>query len=294
MATWNPAHRSETGDLIRLLPCVVSLLVAVSCVSSAAAPSAEASPTITRFDVALPSLTPSAIDAPRQPDAAGAGDAIWRFAGTLLPPSDPNSYANVILDIEPLKDGGWIVVQDRAPSRRLPHPGPGIPFKPAGGTVVRLDSSGRVVAQQSDIGSFTSTHLVLFEDAGVVVAEGSGTRGLDLQTLDTLWTTDAECVAVADRCYAYQPFTMSPPGTFEERDARTFSLIRSLPHIKVGQLTTPMILSNWNLAVVGSKSSDHWFDFFALDPGSPIKLPWIDRLRGARSIGLLSGDRAIV
>src|SRR6266850_310203 len=234
MATWNPAHRSETGDLIRLLPCVVSLLVAVSCVSSAAAPSAEASPTITRFDVALPSLTPSAIDAPRQPDAAGAGDAIWRFAGTLLPPSDPNSYANVILDIEPLKDGG------------------------------------------------------------VVVAEGSGTRGLDLQTLDTLWTTDAECVAVADRGYAYQPFTMSPPGTFEERDARTFSLIRSLPHIKVGQLTTPMILSNWNLAVVGSKSSDHWFDFFALDPGSPIKLPWIDRLRGARSIGLLSGDRAIV
>ena len=31
MATWNPARRSETGDLIRLLPCVVSLLVTLSC-----------------------------------------------------------------------------------------------------------------------------------------------------------------------------------------------------------------------------------------------------------------------
>src|SRR5437899_2530260 len=103
-----------------------------------------------------------------------------------------------------------------------------------------------------------------------------------------------ECVAVADPCFAYQPFTTSPPGTFDERDPRTFSLIRSLPHIKVGQLTTPMILSDWNLAIVPSKSSDHWFDFFAVDPAARITLPWIDRLRGARSIGLLSGDRAIV
>src|SRR6266550_5037349 len=148
MATWNPARRSETGDLIRLLSCVVSLLVTVSCVSSASAPFATASPTITRFDVALPSLTPSAIDAPRQPDAAGAGEAVWRFAGTLFLPSDPNSYANVILDIEPLKDGGWIVVQDRAPNRRLPSGGPSSgPFFPARGTVMRLDSSGRVVAR---------------------------------------------------------------------------------------------------------------------------------------------------
>src|SRR5437763_17185353 len=112
MATWNPVHRNETGDVIRLLSCV-SLLVAVSCISSAVAPSNTASP-ITRFDVALPSLTPSAIDAPRQADAAAAGDAVWRFPGTLLLPSDPNSYSNVILDIEQLKDGGCSVVQDRA------------------------------------------------------------------------------------------------------------------------------------------------------------------------------------
>jgi hypothetical protein len=247
------------------------------------------------LDVAMPSSASLPIAALRQPDGAGSDGAVWRFAGTLLLPSDPSSYANVILDIEPLKDGGWIVVQDRAPHRRLPSGGPsGGPFIPARGTVLRLDSAGAVVARQSESASFSPTHVVLFEDAGVVVAEGSGTRGLDLRTLDTLWTTDAECVAVADRCYAYQPFIASPPGTFEERDPRTFSLIRSLPHIKVGQLTTPMILSNWNLAVVPSKSSDHWFDFFALDAGSRITLPWIDRLRGARSIGLLSGDRAIV
>ena len=230
----------------------------------------------------------------RQPDPADSGSAVWRFAGTLLLPADPNSYANVILDVEPLKDSGWIVVQDRAPSRRLPHAGPSIPFKSAGGTVVRLDSTGAVVARQSDPDSFSPTHVVLFEDASVVVAEGSWTRGLDLRTLDTLWKTDSECVAVADRCYAYQPFTTSPPGTFEERDPRTFALVRSLPHIKVGQLTTPMILSDWNVVVVPSKSSDHWFDFFSLDPAARITLPWIDRLRGARSIGLLSADRAIV
>src|SRR6266576_3771242 len=294
MATWNPARRSETGDLIRLLPCVVSLLVTVSCISSVAAPSATASGTATRSDVALPSLTPSSIDAPSPAGAADSGDGVWRFAGTLLAPSDPKSYANVVLDIEPLNDGGWIVVEDRMPIRRLPSGGPGIPFHSAGGTVLRLDSSGTIVARQSEPDSFTPSHLAVFEESGVVVAEGAGTRGLDIRTLDTLWTTDAECVAVADRCYAYQPFTTSPPGTFEERDPRTFSLIRSLPHIKVGQLTTPMILSNWNLAVVPSKSSDHWFDFFPLDPGSPIKLPWIDRMKGARSIRLLSADRAIV
>ena len=159
---------------------------------------------------------------------------------------------------------------------------------------MRLDAAGGVVAQQSDAREFTPTHLVLLEDSGVVVAEGSWTRGLDLRTLETLWKTDSECVAVADLCYAYQPFTTSPPGTFDERDPRTFSLLRSLPHVKVGQLMAPMILRDWNLAIVRSNSSDHWFDFFALDPGAPITLPWIDRLRGARSIGLLSGDRAIV
>ena len=294
MATWNLARRSETGDLMRGLACLLSLLVTASCVSSASAPTVTAPQRIARPDVALQASGPLPSVTLRQSDPADPGSAVWRFAGTLLLPADSDSYANVILDIEPLKDGGWIVVQDRAPSRRLPHPGPGIAFKPAGGTVVRLDSNGTVVARQSDPGSFSPTHVVLFEDAGVVIAEGSGTRGLDLRTLDTLWATDAECIAVADRCYAYQPFTMSPPGTFEERDPRTFALIRSLPHIKVGQLTTPMILNDWNLVVVPSKSSDHWFDFFSLDPAARITLPWIDRLRGARSIRLLSADRAIV
>src|SRR5437762_6491632 len=179
--------------------------------------------------------------------------------------------------------------------RRLPSGGRSRgPYMPAHGTVMRLDAAGRVVAQHSDASEFTPTHLVLFEDSGVVGAEGSGTRGLDLRTLETLWKTDSECVAVADLCYAYQPVTTSPPGTFDERDPRTFSLLRSLPHVKVGQLMAPMILRDWNLAIVRSNSSDHWFDFFALDPGAPITLPWIDRLRGARSIGLLSADRAIV
>src|SRR5437773_10794544 len=294
MATSNPVRRSETGGLMRRLACLVSLLVTASCISSTAAPSATALQPIARPDDGSQPSARSPTVTLHQSAAGDAGPTVWRFAGTLLLPSDPNSYANVILDVEPLKDGGWIVVQDRWPSRQLPHPGPSIPFKSAGGTVVRLDPTGAVVAGQSDPDSFSPTHVVLFDDAGVVVAEGSWTRGLDLRTLDTLWKTDSECVAVADLCYAYQPFTTSPPGTFDERDPRTFSLLRSLPHVKVGQLMAPMILRDWNLAIVRSNSSVHWFDFFALDPGAPITLPWIDRLRGARSIGLLSGDRAIV
>ena len=294
MATSNRARLTETGALVRLLPCIVSVLLAASCVSSTSAPSALPAQTIARTEVASQPSATSLMDASAQPNAADPGEAVWRFAGTLLLPADPNSYDNVLRDIEPLKDGGWIVLQDRAPSRSVPHRGPSIPFKPAGATVLRLDPAGAVVARQSDSGSFSPTHVVLFEDAGVVVAEGSGTRGLDLRTLDTLWSTDSECVAVADRCYAYQPFTTSPPGTFEERDPRTFALIRSLPHIKVGQLITPVILIDWNLAIVPSKSSDHRFDFFPLNPAAPITLPWIDRLKQARSIGLLSGDRAIV
>jgi hypothetical protein len=294
MATSSAADVAETNGL-RFLTWAFSAFLTASCVSSTSVPSATASQTDARVGVASQRSIASPLDAARQAGVVDSPDAAWRFAGTLLVPADPNSYANVILDIEPLKDGGWIVVQDLAPNRRLPSSGPsGGPFIPARGRVIRLDSAGAVVARQSDAGSFSPTHIVLFEDAGVVVAEGSGTRGLDLRTLDTLWATDAECIAVADRCYAYQPFTTSPPGTFEERDPRTFALVRSLPHIKVGQLTTPMILSDWNLVVVPSKSSDHWFDFFSLDPAARITLPWIDRLRGARSIGLLSGYRAIV
>src|SRR5438445_5879223 len=160
MATWNPARGSEAGDLIRLLPYVVSFLVTASCVSSASAPSATASPTRVRSDVAVRPMTPSSADATRQLDAADTGGAVWRFAGTLLPLSDPNSYANVILDVEPLKDGGWIVVEDRAPSRSLPHRGPGTPFKPPRGTVLRLDSAGLVVARQSESNSFSPTHIL--------------------------------------------------------------------------------------------------------------------------------------
>jgi hypothetical protein len=126
------------------------------------------------------------------------------------------------------------------------------------------------------------------------VAQGAGTRGLDLQTLDTLWSSDAACVAVGDRCYAYLPMVIPPPGSVDEREPRTFSIVRRFPQIEVGQLTMPMILPTWNLAIVRSSSPDRSFEFFPLDPTKVIALPWIDRLKQAKSIGVLSADRVVV
>jgi hypothetical protein len=159
---------------------------------------------------------------------------------------------------------------------------------------MRLDASGAIVARQPVGDPFAPTHLVLFQRSAVVVAEGAGTRGLDLQSLDTLWATDAECVAVGERCYAYQPQGVPPPGAVEVREPRSFSVVQRLPHVKVGQLMTPMILPDWNLAIVRSMLPDRPFDFFPLDPSAAIALPWIDRLRQAKSISLLSAERVLV
>jgi hypothetical protein len=241
-----------------------------------------------------PSATRSSLD-PLGTTSIAGGDATWRFAGTLLLPPDPNVYANVLLDAEPLADGGWIVVQDREPVRRLPNRGAfsAIPFRPAHGIVMRLDAGGHVVARQSDE-LYGPTHVIVYERSGVVVAEGSGTRGLDLRTLDTLWTGDAECVSVDDRCYAYLPVVVPPPGYVDERDVRTFRVVHHYPHIAVGQLRTPMIMPRQNLVIVGVFGPDRSYDFFPLDPTAPISLSWIDTLRTARSITLLSPSRMVV
>jgi hypothetical protein len=246
---------------------------------------------------ALSSAAPTLITQARAEPVVPAGPLrdVWRYTQTLLPPSDPNTYANVLLDVEPLADGGWVVIQDRAPVRRLRQPGSlGGPFVPTKGIVLRLDASGTIVARQQDADVFAPTRLVLFERSGVVVAEGSGTRGMDLQTLGTLWSSDAECVDVGGRCYAYRPNVLPPPGAMEERDPRTFSVVRGFPQIQIGQLTTPMILPDWNLAIARSSSPDRSFDFFPLDPTAAITLPWIDRLKTAKSIVLLSSDRVVV
>lgn len=245
------------------------------------------------LSAASPELVVPASAAPVVP--VGPSRLVWGFAQTLMLPANPNTYANVLLDIEPLTGGGWVVVQDRAPIRRLPHGGPsGGPFIPTRGTVLRLDASSAIVARPRDVDAFAPTHLVLFERPGVVVAEGDGTRGLDLRTLDTLWSSDAECVAVGDRCYAYRPGVLPPPGTLEEREPRSFSVLRPFPQVQVGQLTTPMVVPDWNLAIVRSSSPNRSFEFFPLDATAPIALPWIDQLRRAKSIGVLSADRMLV
>lgn len=266
------------------------LVVLAGCV-----PASDAKSSLLPQPVALPSeqpITPPERTADRP---SGPSRLVWRFTQTLLQPSDANTVANVLLDVEPLLVGGWVVVQDRAPVRRL-QPG-GLsrgPFIRSGGTVMRLDASGAIAARQQVGDSFAPTHVVLFERSGVVVAEGAGTRGLDLQSLDTLWSTEAECVPVGDRCYAYQPNVLPPPGAVEEREPRSFSVVRALPQVKVGQRMTPMILPDWNLAIVRSTLPDRPFEFFPLDPSAAIALPWIDRLRQAKSIGLLSADRVLV
>src|SRR5438105_1436948 len=166
VVTWNQVRRSEPRALMRLLPSMVSLVVAAACVSSTAVPSAPF-PETTPPEVAL-APTPSPSGTSGSADGVDPAQGIWRFAGTLLLPTDANSYTNVLLDIEALKDGGWIAIQDRVARRRLPTGAFGGPFIPARGTVVRLDSSGTIVARQLDSESFTPTHLILFEASGVV------------------------------------------------------------------------------------------------------------------------------
>jgi hypothetical protein len=288
-----PQHRARGGviDLVRKsLALSVVLLVMAACM-----PAASTSSSARRQPVTLPSEQPIVLQSQQPITPTGPSRLVWRFTQTLLQPSDANTLANVLLDIEPVLGGGWVIVQDRAPVRRLSQGGAsGGPFLRAGGTVLRLDSSGAIAARQPVGDPFAPTHLVLFERSGVVVAEGAGTRGLDLQSLDTLWATDAECVAVGERCYAYQPQVLPPPGAVDVRDPRTFSVVQGLPHVKVGQLMTPMILPDWNLAIVRSIVPDRPFDFFPVDPSAAIALPWIDRLRQAKSIGLISADRMLV
>jgi hypothetical protein len=295
-----------SSEVKRSVTFAIVLAALASCTAGDAR--LTASPARVGPAVAQPATQTSAapvVIVPAEPDAtvraepvapSGPSRVVWRFTQTLLLPPDPNRYSNVLLDVEPLAGGGWVVVQNQAPARRLPRAGGGSGgvFIPTRGMVMRLDASGAVVALQQDAQAFAPTHLVLFERSGTVVAQGAGTRGLDLKTLDALWGSDAECVAVGERCFAYRPMVLPPPGAVEERDPRTFGVVRSLPHVEVGQLTTPMVLPDWNLAIVQSTSSGRSFDFFPLDPAAAITLPWIDRLRQAKSIGPLFHDRLVV
>src|SRR5437764_11264921 len=164
MATSNPVRRSEAGSVMRRRACLVWLLVTASCISSTAAPSATALQPIAQPDDGSQPSARSPTVTLHQSAAGDAGPTVWRFAGTLLLPSDPNSYANVILDVEPLKDSGWVVVRDRAPNRRLPSGGPSRgPFIPAHGSVMRLDAAGGGGARQSAASECTPTHLDLFQ-----------------------------------------------------------------------------------------------------------------------------------
>lgn len=283
------AAASLKTDVRRSLAFAAVLVVLGSCATTAGTlPAARPE--------SVPPSTAAVVAATATPVIpSGPERVVWRFTQTLLTPSNPNVNANALLDIEPLAGGGWVVVQDRAPSRRLPSAGfarNGL-SNDAGGTVLRLDASGAIAARQVD-DAFTPTHIVLFERPGVVVAEGFGTRGLDLGTLDTLWSSDAECVAVGERCYAYRPQVLPPPGALEEREPRTFTVTRPFAHVQIGMLTTPMVLPDRNLAIVRSSAPDRSFDFFALDPSAPIALPWLDQLKRAKSIALLSADRMLV
>ena len=101
----------------RSLAFAAMLVVLGSCTTSAGTLPAA------RPESVAPSTVPPVVATATPVIPSGPERVVWRFTQTLLMPSNPNVYANVLLDIEPLAGNGWVVVQDRAPSRRLPRTG---------------------------------------------------------------------------------------------------------------------------------------------------------------------------
>ena len=254
-----------------------------ACVSSAPAPAPS------------PSVRPPAV--------ASAQHVVWRFTGTLLRPSDPNVYENVLLDVAPIRGGGWIVVKDRRPRRDLPSEACFCPLvKPPDGEVMKLDASGAIVAREHASEPLGVRKVTVFDAPGVIVAEGAqtvlggGTHGLDLATLDGLWTTNQTCVPAATTCYMYRTSAYYGPTAIEERDVRTLTVVRALPQLGMDQVAAkPLVLPQDNLAIFRSAApGEVGYRFAPLDPTRPIVLAWLDRLRQAIDIAAVGPDRLLV
>jgi len=239
-------------------------------------------------------------DPARQPDRRYA----WAFAGTILPPSDPNTYANEIIDAVPLRDGGWIVLRAESPRRYLANPTSFGPLLPRSiGQLLRLDAQGAIVAQEHGSEPFGLRRVSVFEDAATVVGEGpqvgNGTlHSFRLDTLDGIATTEyTTCVPIDGRCWSYRTNTQHGPTALEERDPRTLAVLRTHEGVKLDGVLPgqpPAIFPARNLIAWQPGGRGRGIQIAPLDDASPIAIYWLAQLRTACDFDRLAADRAVV
>jgi len=227
----------------------------------------------------------------------------WAFAGTILAPSDPNTYANEIIDAVLLRDGGWIVLRAESPRRYLGNPTSFGPLLPRSiGQLVRLDAQGAIVAHEHGSEPFGVRRVSVFEDAGTVVGEGpqvgNGTlNSFRLDTLDGIATEYTTCVPIDGRCWSYRTNTQHGPTALEVRDPRTLAVLRTHEGVKLDGVLpgqTPAIFPARNLIVWQVGGRGRGLQIAPLDGTSPIAIPWLAQLRTACDFDRLAADRAVV
>jgi hypothetical protein len=239
-----------------------------------------------------------------EPTPAEIAYTIWRYDRTLLPPRDTSTYENVLLDAKPLSDGGWIVLRAVDPRRYLTDPtvyGPLV--KQPYGELLKLDAAGRIVAKEHAAEPLGPTKVDVFEEQGVVVAQGRQVRNgtvhaLRLDTLDGIASELTNCIAIDGRCWSYRTFRSQGPTALEERDPRTLAVVRTYPQLTMDGLQgQPAIFPSlnliaWQRATSSAPSPRRGVRAEALDPARPIAVPWIDRLRDACDVVRVGDDRA--
>ena len=227
----------------------------------------------------------------------------WTFETALLKPSDPNTYSDVVMDAQPLADGGWLVIH--APTVR-PHfncdptsYGCGFARAPIG-YLERLDRSGRVVAREHGAEPFGLTRIHVFESLNVVVGENpqvlNGTlHAFRLDTLDGIASELTQgCVVDGSRCYSLRPDFASGTVTVEERDPRD---------LRLAQAWTQPVLPSGSLALFPKENLVAWraatdtppfWRAAALDAARAIAIPWLARLQSACEVARVAENRAFV
>ena len=228
----------------------------------------------------------------------------WTFETALLKPSDPNTYSDVVMDAQPLADGGWLVIH--APTVRPRFNcdptsyGCGFARAPIG-YLERLDRSGRVVAREHGAEPFGLTRIHVFESLNVVVGEGpqvlngSTLHAFRLDTLDGIASELTQgCVVDGSRCYSLRPDFASGTVTVEERDPRD---------LRLAQAWTQPVLPSGSLALFPKENLVAWraatdtppfWRAAALDAARPLAIPWLARLQSACEVIRVAEDRAFV
>jgi hypothetical protein len=242
---------------------------------------------------------------PNDPEPAPP-HAIWAYERTLLPAADQTTYENVLLDAKPLSDGGWVVLRAVDPRRYLVDPtsyGPLI--KQPYGELLKLDTSGRIVAKEHAAEPLGLTKVDVFEEQGVIVAQGRQVRNgtvhaLRLDTLDGIASELTNCIAIEGRCWSFRTARYQGSTALEERDPRTLGVTRTYPHLTMDGLYGQAAIFPsvnfiaWGKPAWNTPNPQHGVRVEPLDPTRPIAIPWLDQLRGACDVTRVGDDRALV